>query len=88
MSAKDKSPVLTLYHMPTCPYCVKTRRSIKKMQLKLELKDTYRNTRNRQELINGGGKHPVPCLRIVETKGKVRWLYESYDIIKFLQTKV
>ena len=33
----------------------------------------------------GGGKRQVPCLRIEATPGEVQWLYESMDIIAYLQ---
>ena len=33
----------------------------------------------------GGGKRRVPCLRIEATPGEVQWLYESMDIIAYLQ---
>jgi glutathione S-transferase len=39
----------------------------------------------RQELIAGGGKKQVPCLKIEEENGATQWLYESRDIIKYLQ---
>ncbi len=77
---------LTLYHMPGCPYCVKTRKSIKPLKLKIQLKDTYQNPRYRQELTKGGGKHQVPCLRIAHSNGKIQWLYESRDIVRFLDS--
>jgi glutathione S-transferase len=37
----------------------------------------------RQELLEQGGKVKVPCLRI-EQDGQVKWLYESNDIIAYL----
>ena len=39
------------------------------------------------ELIRGGGSPTVPCLRIEDSSGDVRWLYESLDIIKFLKER-
>jgi glutathione S-transferase len=39
----------------------------------------------RAELIAGGGKGQVPCLRIETDDGNVRWLYESADIIAYLR---
>ncbi|HAI96784.1 MAG TPA: glutaredoxin, partial [Methylococcaceae bacterium] len=34
----------------------------------------------------GGGKLKVPCLRI-EEDGKVSWMYESSDIINYLEDR-
>ena len=36
------------------------------------------------ELLKKGGKRKVPCLRI-EKDGKVQWMYNSKDIIVYLQ---
>ncbi|WP_193678902.1 MULTISPECIES: glutathione S-transferase N-terminal domain-containing protein, partial [Gammaproteobacteria] len=38
----------------------------------------------RQALLEGGGKVKVPCLRI-EENGQVRWMYESSEIIAYLE---
>jgi len=37
----------------------------------------------RQELLEGGGKAVVPCLKI-KNGDSVDWLYESMDIIRYL----
>ncbi len=44
------------------------------------------NSRNNADLIAGGGKSQVPCLRIETENGDVRWLYESIDIVRYLKT--
>ncbi len=75
---------LALYQLPACPFCVKVRRSIKRNALKIDLRTISKNEAYRQELINEGGKRTVPCLRI-EKDNQVQWLYESNDIINFLQ---
>ena len=40
----------------------------------------------RQELLQGGGKAVVPCLRI-KNGDSVDWLYESMDIIRYLDER-
>lgn len=77
---------LSLYHYQSCPFCGVTREAIKYIDLDIEQKDILKNTGFRQELISGGGKPQVPCLKIEEQNGTIHWLYESRDIIKFLQT--
>ena len=37
------------------------------------------------DLINGGGKGQVPCLRIDDGSGNVQWMYESDDIIQYFK---
>ena len=46
------------------------------------------NSRNNTDLIAGGGKNQVPCLRIETGSGDVRWLYESIDIVRYLKTNL
>ena len=75
---------LALYQFNACPFCVKVRRAIHAFNLKIELRDAKNNQQFRQELEQQGGRIKVPCLRI-EEDGEVRWMYESNDIIAYLQ---
>jgi glutaredoxin len=77
---------LSLYQFEACPFCVKVRRAIKRMGLRIELRDAQKNEAFAQELLAGGGQRQVPCLRIVEGSG-TRWLYESSDIIAYLESR-
>ncbi len=78
---------LTLYHFPTCPFCFRVRRVLKKLKLNVELRDIHRYPEYREELINNGGRSTVPSLRIQQEDGKVRWMYESLEINRFLLDK-
>jgi len=77
---------MVLYQFRTCPFCIKVRRTIKRLSLKIEQRDAQHNMAYRTELLEGGGQIKVPCLRIVDAKGEVTWLYESTQIIQFLET--
>ena len=79
-----KTQHFTLYQFEACPFCVKVRRFIRKNSLKIELKDAKNNMANKLELVNNGGKHKVPCLKIEKINAKTIWLYESDAIIAFL----
>lgn len=75
---------LSLYHHTACPYCIVTRQSMERLDLDVELRDIRLNPAHNQELVTHGGKQQVPCLKIeTETHG-VQWMYESSDIIAFL----
>lgn len=74
---------LTLYEFHLCPFCVRVRRTMHRLNLSIELKDARYNSVHKDELLNGGGKVKVPCLRI-ETESKTTWLYESKSIILYL----
>jgi len=79
-----KTQHYTLYQFEACPFCVKVRRFIRKNSLKIELKDAKNNKTYKSELVNNGGKHKVPCLKIEKINTKTMWLYESDAIIAFL----
>jgi len=76
---------LVLYQYEACPFCVKVRRSLKPHALKIETRDVKRNQIAREELLAGGGELQVPCLRIEEGELGYRWMYESSDIIRYLE---
>lgn len=77
---------MALYQFESCPFCVKVRRAAKKMNLPLETVDA-KQPDNEQTLLNGGGKRKVPCLRIENETGEVTWMYESNDIIQYLEQR-
>ncbi|WP_305373055.1 glutathione S-transferase N-terminal domain-containing protein [Photobacterium leiognathi] len=76
---------LKLYQFDACPFCVKVRREAKRLSLPLEIRDAKVSPWE-QELIEQGGKRKVPCLRIEKEDG-VEWMYESSDIIAYLQQR-
>lgn len=80
----EKAQSLSLYQFEACPFCVKVRRSMKRQSVHIELKDAKLNEAHRAELEAGGGRVKVPCLRI-EKQGEVEWLYESSDIVSYLE---
>ena len=78
---------LAIYQYEACPFCVKTRRAVTRLGLNIEYRDARNDPAFRQELLDGGGKEQVPCLRIAPAGEKATWLYESDDIIKYLQER-
>lgn len=77
---------LTLYQFHACPFCVKTRRALRRLNVPVALKDAKNNEADRQALLAGGGRVKVPCLRI-EENGKTTWMYESKAIIDYLDQR-
>ncbi|MGB5398010.1 MAG: glutaredoxin [Gammaproteobacteria bacterium] len=78
---------LALYQFKQCPFCVKTRRTVRRLGLDIETRDARNDPKWNQELISEGGKYQVPCLRIVNDDGSVEWLYESTDINQYLDKR-
>jgi len=78
---------LVLYQFKTCPFCIKVKRNNKRLSLKIETRDAQHNQTFREELLKGGGEVKVPCLRIVDKKGNDNWMYESDEIMQYLQDR-
>ena len=78
---------LALYHFDACPFCIKVRREMARLSLPVKLRDAQHNQENKSDLIRGGGKFQTPCLQITDSSGSINWLYESDDIIKYLQQR-
>lgn len=77
---------LTLYQFHACPFCVKTRRTLRRLNVPVALRDAKNNEQDRQTLLEQGGKIKVPCLRI-EENGETTWMYESKVIIDYLDKR-
>ncbi|MGY5449652.1 glutaredoxin family protein [Agarivorans sp. MS3-6] len=78
---------LDLYQLAACPFCVKVRRAMKRNGINIGLRDINAQPKYLEELVTGGGSRKVPCLRITQGD-QVEWLYESNDIIRYLEQKV
>lgn len=82
----ERTQQLALYQFDACPFCVKVRRAMKRNSLNIELRDA-KTEPHRQTLLDGGGRVKVPCLRI-EKEGEITWMYESNDIIQYLEQEI
>jgi glutaredoxin len=82
---KDETSGLSLYEFYACPFCVKTRRAIHRLNIDISTRDIRKNPDYYQEL-EAQGSTQVPCLKI-EKDNEVQWLYESSDIIHYLNSR-
>lgn len=78
---------LALYQFATCPFCIKVRQEMRRLSLDIELRDAKNDPQHRTALLQGGGTVKVPCLRITDTQGNSQWMYESGDIVRYLQQR-
>ena len=78
---------MVLYQFQQCPFCVKTRRQIRRLALNIEKRDARNDPQWNLELINKGGKYQVPCLRQFEDDGAEQWIYGSDEIIQYLDRR-
>lgn len=75
---------LALYQFRSCPFCIKVRKEIARLGLKIELRDAQLDPAHKQALLAGGGKVKVPCLKITHDDGREEWMYESDTINTWL----
>lgn len=81
-AVEDELKTYSLYQFAACPFCIKVRRTMRKLNLPIELRDAKNDPTIKAELLSKGGSPKVPCLRIGDS-----WMYESNDIIHFLEEK-
>lgn len=81
----DNIQSLSLYHYQSCPFCVMTTHAIDQMNIDVERRDIQLEQEHYQALLKGGGNTQVPCLLIEKNDGEAHWLFESMDIIAFVQ---
>ncbi|MFT4939673.1 MAG: glutaredoxin [Paraglaciecola sp.] len=88
MQSKVEAQLLnmSLYQFYACPFCIKTRRALHRLNLPIETRNASVGSQFRRELELGGGAVKVPCLRI-EEDGKSQWMYESSQIISYLEQR-
>ena len=76
-----------LFQYDACPFCYRVRRFLQQAGIDIPLRDTLHDPQAHAELVAGGGRGTVPCLRIETPDAEVRWLYESADIIEYLRQR-
>jgi glutathione S-transferase len=59
---------------------------MRRRSLRIETRDAKRQADYRRELQEQGGQLKVPCLRIESDNGDVQWMYESSDIVRYLDS--
>ena len=63
---------LSLYHYEGCPYCQRVHDAMKRLGIKIELRDIRASTEHLGALRAATGRSTVPVLRIEEGDGKAR----------------
>jgi len=73
-----------LFKTDLCGFCYRVRDFAEEKGISLTLRDTMTDMEAFRELLQGGGRSTVPCLKIQREK-EVIWMYESLDIIDYLK---
>ena len=77
---------LALYHSRSCPFCALVTSAIDRLGLDVELREIFDEPRYREQLVEARGRATVPVLRITSPDGEERWMPESRDIVRYLET--
>lgn len=77
-----------LFKSETCGFCFRVRAFADRQNIALALRDVHSDAEAFRELLAGGGRSTVPCLRIEDAAGGVRWMYESLDIMRYLASRL
>ena len=80
----EQAKTLSLYQFYACPFCVKVRRTIRRLNLPIETRNALQAGQHREDLEQLGGQFKVPCLRIDDGKD-TQWIYHSDAIIAYLE---
>ena len=75
----------SLYYYDSCPFCVRVLRSLQSLSVDVELRNILSDTQHRTALQQATGRSMVPCLRI-DNGSDSQWMFESMDIMRFLQS--
>ena len=81
-------PGHSLYQFQLSPFAIRARRCVWKLGLSIPMLDVLEDSSAWQELVSQGGKDQVPCLKIERSGLPVQWMYESSEIIRYLETGV
>ena len=79
---------MVLYKSPLCGFCFRVTQFLKRSGIALKMRDVFADSGASAELVSGGGRATVPCLRIEHADGRVEWMYESLAIIEYLSKRI
>ena len=75
----------SLYYYDSCPFCARVLHGLDKVNVDVERRNIMSDANHRTALQQATGRSTVPCLRI-ETGKESQWMFESMDIMRFLQS--
>jgi len=84
------SETYQLFKSDTCGFCYRVRGHVAQLGMELPLRDIHQEADAFRELLQGGGRSMVPCLRIersTDAGTEVEWMYESMDIMQYLSSR-
>lgn len=86
-AVNEETDKLALYHYDSCWFCARVRSAIERLNLNIELRNIHADRSHRENLLHEGGSGTVPCLRVEGADGSTEWMYESADIVAYLERR-
>ncbi|MEX0732283.1 MAG: glutathione S-transferase N-terminal domain-containing protein [Aquisalimonadaceae bacterium] len=83
----EKAAQLALYYYESCSNCIRVLRTIERLRLKIDQRNIRTVPGFRKQLIHGGGRASVPCLRVRKPDGELEWIYGPNAIIEHLEKR-
>jgi glutaredoxin len=77
---------LALYYSRSCPFCAIVTSAIDRLGVDVELREIFEDPRYHEQLVAARGRATVPVLRINSPDDEDRWMPESQDIVRYLET--
>ena len=84
------SETYQLFKSDTCWFCHRVLAYVAQLGMDLPVRDIHTEAEAFRELLQGGGRSMVHCLRIERGTGdgaEVEWMYESMDIMRYLGSR-
>lgn len=75
-----------LYYYDACPFCQRVLRALPGLKVDVEKRNVLTHQEFRKQQYAATGRTTVPCL-LISDNGKDTWMFESADIIRFLQSR-
>lgn len=75
-----------LYKTDLCGFCYRVRSFFDANGIEVPMRDVNKEPEAFRELLQGGGRTTVPCLRIQRGE-EVEWMFESADIMRYVGQK-
>ncbi|MAK92201.1 MAG: glutaredoxin [Oceanospirillaceae bacterium] len=75
-----------LYYYDACPFCQRVLRSLPEANVDVEKRNVLQNRAFSEQQHKATGRTTVPCLLIENDNGEEQWMFESADIIRYLQS--
>lgn len=76
-----------LYYYDSCGFCRRVLAALPNIKVEVEKRNVQQEPKWRQEQAKATGRTQVPCLKITDDNGSEQWLFESADIINYLQQR-